>query len=143
MVKPGKPVRAVVYPGDHAAGHAWAYLPDLADIEHTFPAAESVHFGGHWIEPGVEFAKAIGRAAGCPDAKIRPAPWLMLRLGSPFVELFRELLEMRHLWQVHVRLDSRKLCMLIGEEPHTPLPRALGDVLTALGCIPERAQVST
>ncbi len=141
MVKPGKPVRAVVYPGDHAAGHAWAYLPDLAetiarlaDIEQALPVLETVNFGGHWVEPGVEFAKAIGRAAGCPDVKIRKAPWLMLRLASPFVELFRELLEMRYLWEVPVRLDNSKLRGLIGEEPHTPLENALREVLTALGC---------
>jgi nucleoside-diphosphate-sugar epimerase len=141
MVKPGNPVRSVVYPGDHAAGHAWAYLPDLAetiarlaDIEQTLPPAETLHFGGHWVEPGVEFAKAIARAAGCPHAKIRPAPWLMMRLASPFVELFRELLEMRYLWQAPVRLDNSKLRALFGEEPHTPLEDALREVLAALGC---------
>ncbi len=30
MVKPGKPLKSVTYPGVHDAGHAWAYLPDLA-----------------------------------------------------------------------------------------------------------------
>ena len=31
MVKPGKPLKSVVYPGERNAGHAWAYLPDLAE----------------------------------------------------------------------------------------------------------------
>jgi nucleoside-diphosphate-sugar epimerase len=140
MIKPGRPLRSVVYPGDPAAGHAWAYLPDLAetiarlsDIEQTLPAFETVHFGGHWVEPGIELAKAIARAAGRPEAKIKKAPWLMIRLASPFVEMFRELLEMRYLWRVPVRLDNGKLRKLLGEEPHTPLDDALREVLAALG----------
>ncbi|HYM03034.1 MAG TPA: NAD(P)H-binding protein, partial [Stellaceae bacterium] len=31
MVTPGKRLRAVTYPGAPEAGHAWAYLPDLAE----------------------------------------------------------------------------------------------------------------
>jgi hypothetical protein len=30
LVKPGRPFRSVTYPGKRDAGHARAYLPDLA-----------------------------------------------------------------------------------------------------------------
>lgn len=143
MIKPGRPIRSVMYPGDPAVGHAWAYLPDLAetiarlaDREQTLPAWEVFHFGGHWIEPGVEMAKAISRAAGQPDMKICSAPWGLLRLASPFSSFLGELVEMRYLWFEPVRLDNRKLLALLGEEPHTPLPEALQVVLTALRCLP-------
>lgn len=31
LIKPGKPVLSVTYPGPHKVGHAWAFLPDLAE----------------------------------------------------------------------------------------------------------------
>ena len=37
---------------------------------------------------------------------------------------FRELLEMRYLWQVPVRMDNARLRALVGQEPHTPLDDA-------------------
>ncbi len=39
MVKPGKPVQSITYPGRRDIGHAWAYLPDLAET--------IARFGGH------------------------------------------------------------------------------------------------
>ncbi len=147
MIKPGRPISSVIYPGEPLVGHAWAYLPDLArtivrlaGIEQTLPNFEAFHFGGHWIEPGVEMARAIARAAGVPDAKIRSAPWLLMQLASPFVPFARELMEMRYLWRVPIRLDNRKLIALIGQEPHTPLEDALRDVLKELGCPPDPAR---
>lgn len=147
MITPGKPLRSVLYPGDRTIGHAWAYLPDfaetiarLAEIEQTLPAFDVFHFGGYWIEPGVEMAKAIGRAAGNPDAEIRSAPWLFLRLAAPFVPFLRELLEMRYLWRTPVRLDNSKLVALIGAESHRPLEEALREVLGALGSLPKEAK---
>ena len=62
-------------------------------------------------------AKAIGRTVGQPDIKIRPAPWLLFRLSSPFSAFLHELLEMRCLWRTPVKLDNRKLVALIGDEP--------------------------
>ena len=31
IVKPGQPLKSVVYPGQPKTGHAWAYLPDFAE----------------------------------------------------------------------------------------------------------------
>ena len=141
LVKPGKPVRSVTYPGKRDAGHAWAYLPDLAEtivqlVEHESGLGmfEVFHFGGHWFERGVELAEATRRAAGEPNAPIRRFPWFAIYLLSPFVETFREMIEMRYLWQSSLRLDNRKLVAFLGTEPHTAIEPALRDTLRGLGC---------
>jgi len=145
MVKPGRPLRSVMYPGEREVGHAWAYLPDLAetvarlaDIEASLPAFDSFHFGGHWFARGVELAEAVRRVSGEPDLPIRRFPWMLFLLGAPFVTFIREALEMRYLWRVPLRLVNAKLVALIGAEPHTPLDEALRQTLSALGCMPKK-----
>ncbi len=91
------------------------------------------HFGGHWIEPGVEIAAAVRRVTGKPDLAIRRFPWFDVYLAAPFVPLMRELVEMRYLWQVPLRLDNTKLVALIGKEPHTPLDDAVAATLRSMG----------
>jgi len=142
MIKPGRPLKSVTYPGVHDAGHAWAYLPDLAAtiarlaaIDASLPAFERLHFGGHWLPRGVQMAEAIARAAGNPDMPIRKLPWALIHAGAPFSTFMREALEMRYLWQVPLRLDNTKLRALLGTEPHTPLDVAIRDTLAALGCV--------
>jgi len=144
MVKQGAALRSVTYPGEPEIGHAWAYLPDLAEaivrlaeIEASLPSHDSVHFGGHWLEPGIAIAEAVRRVSGNPDLPIRRAPWWLYRTAAPFVTVLREVLEMRYLWQVKLRLDNAKLVSLIGPEPHTPLDEAVRRTLSALGCLPE------
>jgi len=143
MVKPGKPLKSVTYPGVHDAGHAWAYLPDLAAtiarlaaIEDSLPAFERLHFGGHWLPRGVQMAEAIARAVGNPNLPIRDLPWAFIYAAAPFSTFMREALEMRYLWQVPLRLDNIKLRALLGEEPHTRLDQAIRHTLAALNCLP-------
>lgn len=146
LVKPGQPLRRVVYPGEREVGHDWAYLPDLADTMAQLMAldlaqpgrlatSEVLHFGGHWLPRGVEMAEAIRRASGQARLPIRPLPWPLLTMLSPFVEVLREMREMRYLWQVPLQLDNRKLLGLLGKEPHTPLDEAVRRSLAALGCL--------
>lgn len=144
LVKPGRPLRAVTYPGQREAGHAWAYLPDLArtivrllDRASDLQAFEVFHFGGHSFERGVELAEATRRAAGMPEAPIRRFPWFAIYLLSPFIETLREMLEMRYLWQRSLLLDNSKLVRFLGQEPHTPLDEALRTTLSGLGCMPD------
>lgn len=142
MVKPGKSVKSVTYPGQLEVGHAWAYLPDLAetiarlaDIEDRLPTFDAYHFGGHWLESGEPMVAAIRRAVG-RDVPVRILPWAVLRLLTPFSGLMRELVEMRYLWQKPLRLDNSKLLRVLGEEPHTPLDVAMRTTLSGLGCLP-------
>lgn len=146
LVRPGKPLSWLLYPGKRAAGHAWAYLPDLAetvaqllDRESELGAFESFHFGGHWFERGVEIAEETRRAAGVPKARIWGFPWFAVYLLSPFVETFREMIEMRYLWNTSLRLDNSKLVAFLGREPHTPVEQALRTTLRELGCMPKAA----
>jgi nucleoside-diphosphate-sugar epimerase len=144
MVKPGKPVTSVTHPGRPGAGHAWAYLPDYAEAvaqlveqDGGLSPFETFHFGGHWFADGREMAEAVRRAAERPRAAIKPFPWLAVTALSPFVRLFREMQEMKYLWEVSVRLDNTKLIRVLGKEPHTPIDAALRQTLAGMGCLPE------
>ena len=81
-------------------------------------------------------AHAIRRVARNPDLPIRRFPWGLISAMSPFVRLFRELNEMRYLWERPMRLDNGKLVGLLGREPQTPLDEALRTTLAELGCLP-------
>lgn len=144
VVKPGRPLARVVYPGRHDAAHAWAYLPDLAttiakllDRSADLASFEVFHFAGHGFDRGVELARATARVGGLPSAKIRNFPWLVIHLLAPFLETCHEMLEMRYLWKTSLLLDNRKLVAFLGEEPHTELDEALKATLAGLGCLGE------
>lgn len=144
LVKPGRALHSVTYPGKAEAGHAWAYLPDLAltivkllERDAELGSFEVFHFAGHGFERGIEFAAATRAAAGKPLAPIRRFPWFLVYMLAPFVETFREMLEMRYLWTRSLLLDNRKLVAFLGAEPHTPLDIALKTTLAGLGCLPD------
>ncbi|MBO0765554.1 MAG: hypothetical protein J2P50_13335, partial [Hyphomicrobiaceae bacterium] len=145
LVRPGNPVRSILNPGRPEAGHAWAYLPDVAatiaallDHEAELAAFDVFHFGGHWFEDGVSMAHAIQRVVGEPRPTIRRFPWAVVYAASPFVTVFREMLELRYLWQRPVKLDNAKLVAFLGAEPHTPLDAAVRATLAGLGCLPRQ-----
>ncbi|MBP1852639.1 NAD-dependent epimerase/dehydratase family protein [Rhizobium halophytocola] len=143
MVKPGRPVRSVTLPGARGVGHQWAYLPDVAETmarliarRADLPVFARFHMDGVFDRDGTEIAGVITRIAGGGKVTVRRFPWFLIRLGAPFVGLFRELLEMRYLWQRQLRMDNRHLVAFLGEEPHTPLEEALRTTLQANGCLP-------
>lgn len=149
LVKPGRPLTGVVYPGRHDASHAFAYLPDLARtiallLERAAELSrfEVFHFSGHAFERGVELAHATLRAAGI-QGKARSFPWFAMYLLAPFSETLREMLEMRYLWQTSLRLDNGKLVAFLGAEPHTQLDQALKTTLAGLGCLPAPAKITS
>ncbi len=142
LVKPGKPATVVAYPGVAGIGHQWAYLPDVAEtMVQLVERAEALapfatfHMQGHWDGDGRQMVAAIGRALGRPTLEAKAFPWWALTLGAPFVPLFREMREMRYLWQQPLRMDNAKLLRLLGREPHTPLDQAVRTTLAGLGCL--------
>ncbi|MCX5496412.1 NAD-dependent epimerase/dehydratase family protein [Kaistia dalseonensis] len=147
IVKAGRPITSIAYPGVPHIGHDWAYLPDLAEtmvrvVERAdeLPAFAGFNFRGHFFERGIEIAEAVRDVVGKADMPIKPFAWWIFYAGAPFVGFFREVLEMRYLWTERLELDNSKLVAFLGEEPHTPLDQALRDTLKALGCLPgERA----
>lgn len=140
FVAPGRKLTHVTYPGSPKIGHAWAYLPDVAEtmvrvIERADRLApfDTFHMEGHWFAEGGDIVAAIRRVLN-RDVPLRRLPWWAIRLAAPVVPLFREMAEMRYLWKVPIRLDNAKLHGLIGPEPHTPVDDAIRATLAGLGC---------
>jgi nucleoside-diphosphate-sugar epimerase len=135
----------VFYPGPRDVGHSWAYLPDLAETmvrlverQATMSPYEVFNFRGHWFERGVEIAEQVCQLRGISDRTIKSFPWWAIKLGAPLVDVCREMLEMRYLWQVPIQLDNSKLRALIGAEPHTPIGTALGATFGSTGIAPDQ-----
>ncbi|MGQ9367852.1 NAD-dependent epimerase/dehydratase family protein [Azospirillum sp. ST 5-10] len=142
LVKPGRPVTAVSCPGRRGVGHQWAYLPDvaetmvrLAERGDALREFSTFHMEGHWDADGTAMVAAIRRAVGDPDLPVRRFPWWAIGLASPVVPLFRELKELRYLWERPVRLDNARLRATLGTEPRTPLDEAVRATLAGLGCL--------
>jgi nucleoside-diphosphate-sugar epimerase len=142
MIKPGRPVRAITYPGSKGIGHSWAYLPDLAETFALLANREAelapwvrLHFRGYWDEDGTGLTTAIRNAVGDSGVKVRAFPWAVLKVMSPFNETLRELIAMRGYWREDVRLDNSRLVALLGSEPHTPLEHAVMTSLKGLGAL--------
>jgi nucleoside-diphosphate-sugar epimerase len=142
LVKPGRPVTSITTPGRRGVGHQWAYLPDVAETmirlverEDDLATFATFHMGGHWDADGTAMVETIRRVVGRPDLPVRPMPWALLMLASPFVAFLRELREMRYLWQVPLRLDDARLRATLGTPPHTPLDEAVRATLAGLGCL--------
>lgn len=142
LVKPGRPVSAITYPGAPRVGHQWAYLPDVAETMVRLLERSSdlesfavYHMEGHWDADGTQMIDAIRRNACDRKIKISGLPWTLMQLLSPIVPLFRELTEMRYLWNMPVRMDNRRLVSVLGDEPHTPLDTAIRSTLLSLGCL--------
>ena len=146
-VQKGKPLKAISLPGPAGVTHAWAYLPDfaesivrLAEMEADLPAFAVFNHGGHQLTAG-EMADALDRVAGRKLTR-KTLPWFAMAVASPFVEMLREMLEMRYLWDHEVLPDNAKLVATLGEEPHTPLDQALRTALEGQGCLETRLKAA-
>lgn len=140
IVRAGRPITAVSYPGPPEVRHAWAYLPDVAETFVRLLGAglsdfETLHMQGQSVT-GHELVAGLEAAAGRKLA-VRRLPWLAIAAAAPFNETLREMQEMRYLWQREVLLDNSRLVARLGAEPRTPLPQALRAALIGQGSLPE------
>lgn len=142
LVTPGRPVRAVTFPGPLGTRHSWAYLPDvgeatarLLEMEDLLAPFAVFHLRGHSIT-GRQMVEAIARAVDAERLPTRTIPWPVIGALAPFNETLREMMEMRYLWRAPLDLDNRRLVSLLGEEPHTPLDVAVKAALAGVGCLP-------
>ncbi len=152
MVKPGRAVGTVYTPAAPGVGHQFAYLLDVArtmadllDRRDALPVFATFHMAGHWDATGTALAEAVQQVVARRGGKapaIKAFPWWLVRVVSPFVVTFRELLGMRYLWRETIRLDNRRLVQQLGGEPHTPLDEAVEATLVGLGCLPPAVQTS-
>ena len=146
LVKPGKPVSAVSYPGVPGVAHQWAYLPDVArtmleliERRASLDAFARFHMAGHVDTDGRQMTQAIQRVVlrrTGHQPRVGRFPWWLMKLMAPFVVTIREMQEMRYLWQTPLLLDNRRLVATLGREPHTPLEQAVEATLADLGCLP-------
>lgn len=139
-VKKDKPLTTVSIPGPADIAHDWAYLPDLAESMARLADREAglepfavYNHRGH-VLTGEEMFQALQRVAG-RKLKRQALPWFAMAMVSPVVEMLREMLEMRYLWDNEVVMDNKKLVAELGEEPHTPLDIALRRTLEGQGCL--------
>lgn len=146
LIQPGRPVKRIMLPGMPNVGHYWCYLPDVAKTmlqlisrRQYLPAFARYHMQGHWDDDGQQMARAINRVLSrhnLPTASIRRFPWWLAALAAPFNTTFREVLEMRYLWQQELRMNNALLCHELGSEPHTPLNEEVDATLSSLGNLP-------
>lgn len=144
LVKAGRPIASVTYPGPMDRTHAWAWLPDLAESmvrlaeRDDLARVEVFHHRGH-VLTGAELVAALEAAAGRRLA-VQKFPWFALKALAPFNEMFREMLEMRYLWDEPLAMDNRRLVARLGAEPHTPIVEALRAALEGLDALPRQPQ---
>jgi nucleoside-diphosphate-sugar epimerase len=136
----------IVYPGAMNLPHAMAYVPDLArtfvavaEARARCAAFETLHFAGNTLtgQQMVDALTAAAKRAGLLTPTQSPVvsklPWWAMRAGAWVVPMWRELLEMRYLWDVAHLLDESRLGKLLGQVPRTPLDAAMDGALVALG----------
>jgi nucleoside-diphosphate-sugar epimerase len=138
----GGRVRRVYAPGPVDVGHAYAYLPDFAetlarllDREAELADFDQFHFAGHWLARNDVLVEAVRRAAGDPAIRQTAFPYPTIYALSPFVETFRELIEMRYLWRKPIGLHDGKLRAFLGDLPTTPFDLAIRETLADMGCL--------
>ncbi len=136
-----RPIGKFTQMGPSDLPHAWAWLPDLAQVfvqvadlvaggRAALPAHAVLHFEGLTLT-GAQLQQAFEVALGRPLQAGR-FPWPLLRLATPFSPMLRALFEMRHLWLRPHQLDGRRLQALLGQVPQTPLDSVVRQCIAAL-----------
>ncbi|MEO5687949.1 MAG: NAD-dependent epimerase/dehydratase family protein [Burkholderiaceae bacterium] len=135
------------YLGTRTLPHAWAYLPDMAramvglcELD-TLPDFVDIPFEGSSLtgDQLLDAIEDVARGAGIGGArpfKRSGAPWPLFRVMALVLPLWREILDMRYLWETPHRLDGRALANWLPSFRATPLPLALRASLDELGHIP-------
>lgn len=145
LVRPGRAVQTIYQPAQRGTGHAWSYLPDVARImlellekSSELPPFANFHMAGHWDSDGTRLVDSIRRVVARrtgSEPRVAAFPWWILPLAAPFSTTFREMREMRYLWQNPLQMDNTRLKAVLGHEPHTPLDVAVEATLQSLGCL--------
>lgn len=131
------------HPGPGDLAHAWAWLPDLAQVfvkvaERRAALADytALHYAGLTLT-SAQVQAALEAALGRP-LRAQAMAWWPLQLAALVAPMPRALLEVRHLWQRPHRLDETRLAALIGEVPHTPLAQVMRNAAASLpGALPD------
>ncbi len=141
----------LAYPGTPTLAHAWAYLPDMAAAlvalcEHpALPDCADIPFPGTTLTGDAllgaveQAARASGLAEG-REFRRGGMPWGVIRAGSLMVPIWREIAEMRYLWETPHALDGTAFRELVPGFRATPLDAALRATLRTLGKVSKQVQ---
>lgn len=117
--------------GKSGVGHAWAYLPDLADafeslaaVRSSLGAFERFHFAGHFVTPE-ELGAAIAKVAPVPVSVSRFPFRLIMGVMGLFNPIMREAGRMAYLWENPMELRDDRLDEILGQEFGTPFEAAI------------------
>lgn len=120
----------VMSPGGYDTVHAWACLPDLAEVIVRLAEAEArlgdfevFHFEGYNVTMR-QLAEA-GHLATGQKVRLRRMPRIVFHVMGLFDAFMRETLEMLYLWDVPHALKDNRLEQVIGPLPRTPLAEGL------------------
>jgi nucleoside-diphosphate-sugar epimerase len=137
----------LTYMGPRDVQHAWAYLPDMAramvglcELD-SLPDFIDIPFEGATLTGNqlMDALEAVARGAGVGGArpfKRGGAPWPIFRVMAMFMPLWREIVEMRYLWETPHGLAGDALAQWLPAFRPTPLPVALRASLDELGLLP-------
>jgi len=119
-----------VYPGNPTLAHAWAYLPDLAQVFRPDGAAPRRTARAPSVPLRRAHADRRADPGGDRGSRRQPAAGRQPALGTdrllaPFKPMWAELVTMRYLWERAHRLEDPTLTQWIGTVPCTPLPQAI------------------
>jgi nucleoside-diphosphate-sugar epimerase len=134
-------------PGKVDLVHEWTYLPDyaaafvaLAGRRDALGSYEDFNFAGHPITD-LELKAATEEVFG-RSLELVSMPWWVLRLGSPFMPMWKAIVSMSYLRFEEHRLAPGRLESIIGSLPHTLLPKAVAGALADLGLLVAAAKAA-
>lgn len=117
------------YPGNPDIPHAWAYLPDVANIGRhllergDLPQYLDLSIPGYTLS-GRDMAGALSDVLG-RDIRLTRFSWLPVHLLAPVMPLLPHVLEMRYLWEMPHWLETGPLAHWAPDLMQTPLDKAL------------------
>lgn len=126
----------VTHMGPDDLAHAWAYLPDLAQVfvrvaerRSALSGFQVFHYAG-LNASGAELHAALESMTG-RKLKSKALSWRLLKVLALFSPMLRAVLPMRYLWQRPHSLVGARLDQFIGAQKLTPLPLALAATIGA------------
>ena len=120
----------VTHAGDPDQSQAYAYVPDwaraavgLAAIRDQLAAFEDVPFAGHAFTLRALTATLTERTGR--KFKLTAFPWWLMAVLSPFIEVVRELREMRYMHDMDHWISADKFNRLLPDFQPTPLDQVM------------------
>ncbi len=120
----------IAYGGTPDARQAYAYVPDwaraavmLAEKRGELTRFEDIPFPGHcfdWHALKAQLDQSTGKTF-----RLVAFPWWLMRALSPFMEMARELVEMRYLYEMDHWIGAEKFARLLPDFRPTPMAEVM------------------